>query len=98
MRWKAESLPGYLNDGRSMREIGYDNDGWNIYDVGTWFVAYIINQTSEETFRVDFYSELEELGFAAAFQKHFGKSADAMIEEFNAWASQPVDVLVEILP
>ena len=98
MRWKAESLPGYLSDGRSMREIGYDNDGWNIYDVGTWFVAYIINQTSEETFRIDFYSELEELGFEAAFEKHFGKSADAMIEEFNAWASQPVDVLVEILP
>ena len=98
MRWKAESLPGYLSDGRSMREVGYDNNSWNIYDVGTWFVAYIINQTSEETFRVDFYSELEELGFEAAFEKHFGKSADAMIEEFNAWASQPVDVLVEILP
>ena len=26
------------------------------------------------------------------------KSADAMIEEFNAWANQPVDELLEILP
>ena len=99
MRWKAESLPGYLSDGRSMREVGfYENISWDIYDVGTWFVAYIINQTSEETFRVDYYDDLEALGFEAAFEKHFGKSADAMIEEFNAWANQPVDALLEILP
>lgn len=52
----------------------------------------------QQPFRVDYYDDLEALGFEAAFEKHFGKSADAMIEEFNAWANQPVDALLEILP
>ena len=97
MRWKADTLVTYLNDGRSMRDIGYDAY-FQIYDVGTWFIAYIISQTSEETVRVNFYKDLDTLGFEASFEKNFGKSSDAMIAEFNEWADQPISELLKILP
>ena len=95
----AETLSTYLDDGRSMRDIGYGYDGpFRIYDVGTWFIAYIISQTSEETVRVNFYKDLDTLGFEASFEKNFGKSSDAMIAEFNEWADQPISELIKILP
>ena len=97
MSWKAETLSTYLDDGRSMRDIGFDAP-FEIYDVGTWFIAYIISQTSEETVRVNFYKDLDTLGFEASFEKNFGKSSDAMIAEFNEWADQPISELVKILP
>ena len=97
MSWKAETLSTYLEDGRSMRDIGFDAP-FEIYDLGTWFIAYIISQTSEETVRVNFYKDLDTLGFEASFEKNFGKSSDAMIAEFNEWADQPISELVKILP
>ena len=64
----------------------------------TWFVAYLIHNTSEETFRVDFWTQIEDLGFEGAFKSNFGKSADEMILEFDIWVDQPVEVLLEIIP
>jgi len=97
MEYKAQTIKEYLNSGKSLRELGYD-ESFQTYDVLTWFVAYLIHNSSEETFRIDFWSQLEALGFEEAFKSNFGKSADAMIEEFKIWAGQPIDVLLEIIP
>jgi hypothetical protein len=97
MEYKAQTISAYLNDGRSLRELGY-NESFQTYDVLTWFVAYLIYNTSEETFRVDFWSQIEDLGFEQAFESNFGKPADAMIAEFDEWANQPIEVLLEIIP
>ena len=97
MEWKASTIPDYLADGRSLREIGYDAP-YQVYDIATWWIAYLVHKTSEETFRVDFYADLEPLGFEAAFEKHFKKSANSMLQEFDEWLSQPVSTLLEIIP
>ena len=97
MEYKAQTISTYLNDGRSLRELGY-NESFQSYDVLTWFVAYLVHTTSEETFRVDFWTQIEDLGFEEAFKSNFGKSADEMIAEFDVWVSQPVEVLLEIIP
>ena len=97
MEYKAEAIKPYFNTGKSLRELGYDEE-FNSYDILTWFVAYLIHNTSEEAFRVDFWSQLESLGFEEAFRSNFGKSADEMIAEFDNWATQPIEVLLEIIP
>ena len=97
MERNALGLQDYLNDGRSLRVLGF-NEQLDVYAVNTWFVAYLIHNSSEETFRVDFWSQLETLGFEEAFRSNFGKSSDEMIEEFNIWINQPVEVLLEIIP
>ena len=97
MEYKAQTIDAYLNEGRSLRELGY-NESFQSYDVLTWFVAYLIHSTSEETFRVNFWTQIEDLGFEEAFKSNFGKSADEMIDEFDVWVSQPVEVLLEIIP
>ena len=97
MERNALGLQDYLNDGRSLRVLGF-NERFDVYAVNTWFVAYLIHNSSEETFRVNFWSQLETLGFEEAFRSNFGKSADEMIEEFNIWINQPVEVLLQIIP
>jgi hypothetical protein len=78
MERNALGLQDYLNDGRSLRVLGF-NEQFDVYAVNTWFVAYLIHNSSEETFRVNFWSQLETLGFEEAFRSNFGKSADEMI-------------------
>ena len=97
MERNALGIQDYLNDGRSLRVLGF-NERFDVYAVNTWFVAYLIHNSSEETFRVNFWSQLETLGFEEAFRSNFGKSADEMIDEFDVWVSQPVEVLLEIIP
>ena len=97
MGYKAQAIDPYFNTGKSLRELGYD-ETFNSYDILTWFVAYLIHNTSEETFRVDFWTQIEDLGFEEAFKSNFGKSADEMILEFDAWVDQPLEVLLEIIP
>ena len=97
MENKAQAINPYFSTGKSLRELGYDEE-FNSYDILTWFVAYLIHNTSEETFRVDFWTQIENLGFEEAFKSNFGKSADEMIDEFDTWVAQPVDILLEIIP
>ena len=97
MERNALGIQDYLNDGRSLRVLGF-NERFDVYAVNTWFVAYLIHNSSEETFRVNFWSQLETLGFEEAFRSNFGKSADEMIDVFDVWVSQPVEVLLEIIP
>lgn len=97
MEYKAEAIEPYLNTDKSLRELGYDEE-FNSYDILTWFVAYLVHNTNEETFRVNFWTQIEDLGFEEAFKTNFGKSADDMIAEFDTWVAQPIDVLLEIIP
>ena len=92
MERNALGIQDYLNDGRSLRVLGF-NEQFDVYAVNTWFVAYLIHNSSEETFRVNFWSQLETLGFEEAFRSNFGKSADEMIDEFDVWVSQPLSLI-----
>ena len=39
------------------------------YDVGAWFIAYLVHQKGEEVFITNFYKNLDVLGFEGSFQK-----------------------------
>ena len=68
------------------------------YDIGSWFIAYLIHHEGEEKHRVDFYNDLDELGFESSFRKNFGKSSDNYIKEFNEFIIQPQWKVIEIIP
>ena len=87
----------YLNNGIKLYNYEFGPDWYFGYHVGAWFVAYLINQTSEQAI-YDFYDEVNELGFEDSFIKHFGKPYRDMIDEFDIFFDQPIENLLEIIP
>ena len=94
---KAYSIGEYLDYGKPLKDLTY-SDPVQTYDIGTWLVAYIVDKVGEETFRVNFYKDLDGLGFEESFKKHFGMGSDQLISEFDEWIKQPVDELLKIIP
>ncbi len=82
MRRKLRSLKD-LKKGESITEIPYGKRAMIAYDLGTWFIAYLIDRTSEEAYLKGFYRDLNKEGFEGSFQKNFGLSSKAMLEAFH---------------
>ena len=97
MERKLESLDAYKGQNKRLEELTY-NDSVNTYDIGSWFIAYLVHHEGEKTFRVDFYNDLDTLGFEEAFEKHFGKSHQAYVDEFDLFLGQTTATLLEIIP
>ena len=99
MKSKLKSL-NELSDYESIKNIPYDDQRTHLaYDLGAWFIAFIINKTSEETYRVNFYKDLNTKGFEGAFVKNFGASSDDLLEEFHkSFLKLGVEEKMKILP
>jgi hypothetical protein len=82
MIWKMDSK-SQLKTGEKINQIPYADRGNIAYDLGSWFVAYLVNKTNEETFRVSFYKDLNDLGFEGSFTKHFGSSSTELLADFH---------------
>ena len=82
MRQKLRSLKD-LKKGESITDIPYGERAMIAYDLGTWFIAYLIDRTSEEAYLKGFYRDLNKEGFEGSFQKNFGLSSKAMLEAFH---------------
>ena len=82
MTWKMDSK-AQLKTGEKINQIPYGDRGNIAYDLGSWFVAYLINKTSEETYRTSFYKDLNDLGFEGSFSKHFGSSSSELLVDFH---------------
>ena len=61
----------------------YGKRGRIAYDLGAWFIAFIINKTGEEAYRVNFFKDLNAKGFVGAFVKNFGASSNDLLDEFH---------------
>ena len=72
-----------LDEGESIRDIPYGKRGHIAYDLGAWFIAYLIHETSEEAFRVKFFKSLNKKGFEDAFIHSFGESSDVFLRKFH---------------
>jgi hypothetical protein len=72
-----------LRDGESIKDIAYGKRSHIAYDLGAWFIAFIINKTSEEAYRVNFFKDLNAKGFEGAFVKNFGASSNDFLDEFH---------------
>ena len=82
MKWKMTSLND-LQEGESIKDIPYGRRARIAYDLGAWFIAFLINETSEEAFRVKFFRDLNKKGFEGSFVKNFGSSSKELLDEFH---------------
>ena len=98
MRWKLEgSLEGYKDQDLRLDELSYDSDV-GVYDIGSWFIAYLIHNEGESAFVDGFYDDLNELGFDASFEKNFNKTRSAYLEQFDIFLNQTIDEIMTIIP
>jgi hypothetical protein len=75
-----------------------DPDSDLYYSIGAWFVAYLESKHSAEDYSVNFYDDLNSLGFEAAFVKNYGKSSTDYLAEFEIFINQPMDEILKIIP
>jgi len=57
-----------------------------------------VDQVGEETVIVDYYKDLDSLGFEGAFLKHFKKSSDEMVKDFDMFLAGGLNEALKILP
>ena len=98
MRWKLDSSrEGYNNQNISLINLTRDSQ-INTYDVGSWFIAYLIHHEGEDAFLNGFYSDVDDLGFNLAFENNFNKTKYQYIADFNVFFEQPVEDIMAIIP
>ena len=66
------------------------------YEIGAWFVAYLVNDHGEDKI-LDIYSLYDEFGFEKSFEMQFGKDYRTYLEEFYEFLDLPEDQLMGIL-
>ncbi len=63
MKLKLNSLC-QLGSNESIKNVPYDDEKTHIaYDIGEWFIAFLIHKTNEETYRALFFKNLNEMEF-----------------------------------
>ena len=83
MQWKLNSIKD-LKEGQRIDQIPYGPDARVAYDLGAWFIAFLISKTSEEAYRVSFFKDLNNEGFEGSFMKNFGTSSSDLLQEFHS--------------
>jgi len=79
--------------------IKFNNDYCDkIIHIDIWFIAYLINQVGIDNYRVNFYDDLNELGFEGSFVENFGKSSGEFLDEFHAFLHLDIENQLEIIP
>ena len=98
MERKLKSLQDLSGDER-ISDIPYGKRGIIAYDLGAWFIAFLIHKTSEEAYRVKFFRGLNQDGFERSFKKSFGRSAEEFLDEFhNTFLKLSRGQMLRILP
>ncbi|MFQ3344216.1 MAG: hypothetical protein ACI9EM_000745 [Candidatus Thalassarchaeaceae archaeon] len=98
MKHKLEiSQDDYNSQNVSLDQLEYSSQV-NAYDVGAWFIAYLVHNEGVEVFLDGFYEELDELGFDAAFEKNFNKTKNEYLSEFDTFFQQHAEDVLMIIP
>ena len=94
---KGKVIDQYFNGGKKLYNYTTD-DGWLIpYQVGMWFVAYLVHQVGEDKI-YEFYDGLEKLGFEKAFETYFGKTYKQYVDDFDVFLTKPKSEIKSIIP
>jgi len=91
------SLDGYKAQGVRLDNLTYQSDV-NVYDVGAWFIAFLIHNEDESAFLEGFYGDLDELGFDGSFEKNFNSTRNSYLEDFELFLDQSREDIMSILP
>jgi hypothetical protein len=97
MSWKMEAKND-LEEGESIADISYGPRGYLAYDLGCWFTAFLINQTSEDAYLNGFYDDLNDLGWEGSFVENFGVSSEQMLSDFDEFLELTIEEQLKILP
>ena len=98
MTWKMDSKFRLTSD-EKINTIPYGDRGSIAYDLGAWFIAYLIDKTTLETYKTDFFKDLNDLGFEGSFTKHFGNSSTVLLADFHDnFLNQPLSDQLKIIP
>jgi hypothetical protein len=98
MKRKLRSLED-LREGESIKDIPYGKRGRIAYDLGAWFIAFLINKTSEEAYRVKFFRDLNTESFEGSFVKNFDSSSKNFLDEFhNTFLKLSLEDKLKIIP
>ena len=83
-----------MDSGRKLYNFQYGGSDHQVaYRVGSWFVAYLLNQVAEEKI-YEFYEGLSENGFEKSFEIHFGKSYKDHVDDFDIFlTNDKLDIL-----
>ena len=101
MRWKMNVKPDFIAYGKRLEDLEYgeqNNATRFAYDLGTWFIAYLIYHVGLEVYRVNFYDDLNEYGFEGSFIKNFGKSSEEYLNDFHSFLNMDIENQLEIIP
>jgi hypothetical protein len=96
MEEKYNAVADYKTLGKSLKEITYD-DGIG-YDIGAWFIAYLTYNEGEEKVKVDFYKDLNSLGFEGSFKNNFEKTSDEYLVLFDTFLDTGKVEALKIIP
>ncbi len=97
-KWDGILIEKYLNSEKTINEFTWTGEEKKIgYELGAWFVAFLIDQVGEEKI-YEFWTNLEsEKNFEITFNKYFGKNYQIYINEFDVFLRQPKDQILSVL-
>ena len=65
--------------------------------MGAWFIAFLVYHEGEENFRVQFWNDLDSLGFDCAFLKNFGLKSKEYVDQFDVFIKQSKTEMLSII-
>ena len=89
----------YLNDGVKLYDITFGGDAKLAYDIGGWFVAYLVHNHGEDQIWEYYYNAQSGIYFEQNFLQTFGKDYRVYVDEFEDFLrNSDTDALRAILP
>jgi hypothetical protein len=98
MRRKLGSLKD-LRDGENISDIPYGPRARIAYDLGAWFIAFLVHKSGENAYRKGFHQDLNKMGFEGSFRKNFGASPENLLSQFhNSFLKLDLEDKLKIIP
>ena len=87
-----------LLEGELISDIPYGDRAYIAYDLGTWAVAYLISIAGLDSYREDFYNDLNQYGWEGSFSINFGLSPSEFLVSFHEFLDLDINEQLSILP
>jgi len=97
MIWKMNSKNDLL-EGELISDIPYGERAYIAYDLGSWAIAYLISLSDLDTYRKDFYNDLNQHGWEESFSMNFNMSSDEFLVSFHEFLELDINQQIVILP
>ena len=93
----APVIDDYFDLGIKLYNIKFDENALFGYQLGAWFVAYLMSEFDEQVL-FDFYQNIHIDTFEENFIMHFGMPYQEYVDEFEIFLQQDPENLLSILP